>query len=74
MLGGMPSDKTPGKTGYSNEPNKNGDQNSSKMPVLNEYGIIGVEFLLPPQEDDGNLPHDKIPVKTGYNSEPNKHG
>ena len=43
------------------------------MPVINEYGIIGGEFILPPQEDDGNLPHDKIPVKTGQISEPNKH-
>ena len=73
-VGGMPCDKTPGKTGYSNEPNNHGDPNSPKMPVLNEYGIIGVEFILPPQEDDGNLPNDKIPVKTGYNNEPNKHG
>ena len=33
------------------------------MPVLNEYGIIGGAFILPPQKDDANLPHDNIPLK-----------
>ena len=35
------------------------------MTVLNEYGLIGGAFLLPPQEDDGNLPRDKIPGEPG---------
>ena len=43
------------------------------MPVLNEYGFIGGEFILPPHEDDGNMPHDKIPYKL-VKSEHNKHG
>ena len=70
----MPHDKIPGKTGEKNEPNKHEEQNSPKTPVLNEYGIIGGAFLIPPQEDDGNMPHNKIAGKTGDNSEPNKHG
>ena len=37
------------------------------MSALNEYGIIGGAFILPPQEDDGNMPHDKIPGKTEKN-------
>ena len=44
------------------------------MPVLKEYIIIGIAFLLPPQEYDGNMPQNKIPGKTEENSEPNKYG
>ena len=45
----LPLDATPGKIGGNNEPNKYGDPNPPKMPVLNEYIIISGAFLLPPQ-------------------------
>ena len=38
-----------GKNGNTNERNKHGDKNSPKMPVLNEYGSIDGEFILPTQ-------------------------
>ena len=57
--------KPHGKTGENNEPKNHGEPNFPKMPVLNEYGIIGGAFLLTPQEDHINLPHDKTPEKLG---------
>ena len=65
MCGACLTDKTPGKTGDNSETNKHGEKNSPKMPVLNEYGIIGCEFFLPPQEDDVNTTHDIILGKIG---------
>ena len=62
-VGNMPHYKTPGKNGENNEPNKN--LISPKIPGLNEYGIIGVIFLLLPQEYYENLPQYKIPGKNG---------
>ena len=57
------------KNGENNEPKNHGEPNFPKIPVLNEYGIIGGAFLLTPQEDHINMPHDKTPGKTGENNE-----
>ena len=69
-IGNIPRYKNPGETGENNEPNKHRNLNSSKMPVLNEYLIIGGAFFLPTQEDDVNMPHGKSPGGTGENSKP----
>ena len=53
------------KNGENNEPKNHGEPNFPKIPVLNEYGIIGGAFLLTPQEDDINMPHDKTPEQLG---------
>ena len=46
----LDQDKNFGKFGDTNEPNKYGDPNATKIPVLNTYGIISHIFLMPKQK------------------------
>ena len=45
----MTQGETYGINGTTNKTNKHGDPNSPKMIVLNKYGFIGNEILLPPK-------------------------